>query len=240
MALQMILSQEDNDSPEVKSPGYEYVLLLNTDAGIDEQSLQELISSLKKDQKVGIAGPVIVDRIDRQHILAAGGVNPALHINTYAPSLKMWVESAGLCEVDYVSGTAALLRTDVLLKTGLFDEDYFFSCEMADLCLRVKKQGYKCVITPQARAWHDMSEAGSQRDTLYMYYSLRNRFLFIRKFYRTLMPVLFCFWALVGGYSMLKALLHKRYQSFRALRLALKDGLMGTYGGRNFLFERTD
>jgi GT2 family glycosyltransferase len=82
--------------------------------------------------------------------------------------------------VDYVPGTAALIRTDLLRTIGALDEAYFFSGEMADFCRRARLAGWTCAICPQSVVTHEPS-AGATRATLYQYYTLRNRFLFIRR-----------------------------------------------------------
>jgi GT2 family glycosyltransferase len=138
--------------------------------------------------------------------------------------------------VDYVSGTVALLRLSVLREVGLFDEEYFFSCEMADLCERIKRSEYECMIHPKAKAWHDMEMASSLRNTLYLYYSLRNRFLFIRKFRKKHEFKLRYRWMFVGCKAMIRAGVTGQPAMVRAVAYAMWDGIVGRFGKRNDLF----
>ncbi len=217
---------------------YESILLLNNDAGVDVKSLYRLVSTLAGDSEVGVVGPVITKADNSQTVLSAGGLDPATHVNTYDKYLrrknKTLVDAP--FEVDYVPGTVALLRASLLKKTGLFDERYFFSCEMADLCERIKRHGYTCVVNPHARAWHDMEEAGECRSTLYLYYIVRNRFLFIRRNKKRALCPLFVYWMSIGILFMSKSLLARKFSRVRAIGLALRDGMLGRYGGRNYLF----
>lgn len=216
-----------------------FILLLNNDAFIEEEDLIVLVESFAANPKVGVTGPLLFNGHDFDELLSAGGLDPSENGRTYwaGKEAEEYIARTGTpYAVDYVSGTVALLRGQVLLEVGFFDDDYFFSCEMADLCERIKRKGYLCTINPQVRAWHDMHSSGKYRDTLYLYYSLRNRFLFIRKFRRDKLYRLFCYWIVIGGKGMLKALLTGKLATVRAYALALYDGVLGRYGGKNKLF----
>ena len=47
-----------------------------------------------------------------------------------------------------------LLTRALLERVGLFREDYFFSFEDLDLCLRARAVGYRIVCVTTARAYH--------------------------------------------------------------------------------------
>lgn len=225
----------DDSLPDSSHP----ILLLNNDAFIEEEDLAVLVESLAANPKVGVTGPLLFKGHDFDELLSAGGLDPASNGRTYWAGRKAeeHISRTGTpYTVDYVSGTVALLSAHVVREVGFFDEDYFFSCEMADLCERIKQKGYLCTIHPQVSAWHDMHSSGKHRDTLYLYYSLRNRFLFIRKFRRDKLFRLFCYWIMVGGKGMLKAFLTGKLATVRAYALALYDGVLGRYGGKNELF----
>lgn len=235
VAFRKIIDPLSNNGIRHSSP---FLLLLNSDAFIEEKDLLVLIESFRANPKSGVTGPVLYSGDDCKNLLSAGGLDPAQHGRTYWSGVaaeEYVARTEKPYEVDYVSGTVALLRNSTLREVGIFDEEYFFSCEMADLCERIKRRGYLCTINPVVRAWHDMHSPGKQRDTLYLYYSLRNRFLFIRKF-KSKKFRLFCYWMLVGGKGMLKGLVTGKFATVRAIALALRDGVTGRYGGKNELF----
>lgn len=236
VALRKIIDLLPNDSTVNSS---QFLLLLNNDAFIEEKDLLILVKSLQADPQAGVTGPVLYEGSDFKKLLAAGGLDPSQNGRTYwaGDDVEDFIERTEKpYEVDYVPGTVALLRNSVVQEIGFFDENYFFSCEMADLCERIKARGYRCTINPAVRAWHDVHSSTKLRDTLYLYYSLRNRFLFIRKFRQGKKIGLFCYWIMVGGKGMIKALLFGKFAKVRALFLALRDGLAGRYDGRNDLF----
>ncbi|MDM8532576.1 glycosyltransferase family 2 protein [Anaerolineales bacterium HSG25] len=206
---------------------HDYILLLNNDAEITELSVSHLSKLLDSDPAIGVVGPIFKDG-DR--VTSAGGGDVARQINTH---LTPKILPQTPYSVGYVSGTAALFRANLLREVGLFDEAYFFSGEMADWCERVKQKGYQTIISPTAEAFHDTDQAGEARQTLYAYYIIRNRFLFIRKFRAEQKIRLYGFWLAYGSALVLKSMLTGRWLTGRAVLLALMDGLSGEFGGQN-------
>ena len=206
---------------------HDYILLLNNDAEISETAVSHLSQLLDDDPSIGVVGPIFKDG-DR--ITSAGGGDVSRQINTH---LKLETVPTKPYSVGYVSGTAALFRASLLHEIGLFDEAYFFSGEMADWCERVKQKGYQTIINPMTEAFHDTDQAGEARQTLYAYYIIRNRFLFIRKFRTKQKYRLYSFWLAYGLALALKSMLSGRWITSRAVLLALIDAFTGRFGGQN-------
>ncbi|MCW5724967.1 MAG: glycosyltransferase family 2 protein [Maricaulaceae bacterium] len=57
-------------------------------------------------------------------------------------------------DTDVVSGAAMLIRRDVFLDLGGFDEGYFLHVEDIDICRRVKQAGGRVVFEPRAEIMH--------------------------------------------------------------------------------------
>jgi GT2 family glycosyltransferase len=236
------------------------ILLLNNDASIQEQDLLQLAATLERHSdgasrhsdgasrhsdgasrhsdgaRCGFVGPLLFDMNKKEKLLSAGGIDIARHIHTHIRQLDAdGGTPAGepVREVAYVPGTAVLISPRVFRTVGLFDPDYFFSGEMADLCERAKQHGYRSVIDTRARAHHAQHDVSNLRETLYTYYSLRNRFLFISKHRRPQRIPLYCLWTFYDLGMALQAILQNRPQITRAICLALLDGLRGQFGGQN-------
>jgi GT2 family glycosyltransferase len=206
------------------------ILLLNNDAVIDEDSLKRLISTLTENERIGLVGPLLYSAGSEPQLIAAGSRNPVLHHHSSAQTIPV---GRAVFDVDYISGSVALLRSAVLRKTGLLDEDYFFYTEVADLCHRARQQGYNTVVDTRAMAYHDLDRSASLRDHLYVYYIIRNRFVYIRKRYSLFALPLTIFWAFYSLLLAIKLGLIRRRQSSRAVILGLLDGLIGRFGGQN-------
>ena len=57
-------------------------------------------------------------------------------------------------EIDWVSGACLMARKHVLDDVGLFDEKFFMYWEDADLCYRIKQEGWKVYCVPDATIIH--------------------------------------------------------------------------------------
>ncbi|HXV42388.1 MAG TPA: glycosyltransferase family 2 protein, partial [Anaerolineae bacterium] len=139
------------------------ILLLNNDAWVGEDDVIRLMKTLRADEGIGFIGPCLYDAEKRVRLLSAGGKSPVLHHHSHmaaAPTTKP------VYPVMYVPGTVILARAEVFRRVGLLDEAYFFSAEVADLCMQAQRRGYRSAIDTRARAYHALGRSSSWRDTL--------------------------------------------------------------------------
>jgi GT2 family glycosyltransferase len=73
-----------------------------------------------------------------------------------------------------VSGCVMLLTRDVIERVGHFREEYFFSFEDVDLCLRARAAGYRSLCVPAARAYHEGHTSIGRRSPKRLYFATRN------------------------------------------------------------------
>lgn len=215
---------------EALSLGHARILLLNNDAQIGEGDIASLIKTLEDNGQVGLVGPLIFDAEDRSKLLAAGAKDPVCYHHSHVQELPA---NGPVHLVECVPGTALLGRARVFEEVGLLDEDYFYSSEVVDLCLRAREAGYSSAIDVRARAYHDLGRSSTLRSTLYPYYIIRNRFLLIRKFHPKWKLPLYGFWACYSSALSLKEQLANRPLAARAISLGLLDGLRGRFGNQN-------
>jgi GT2 family glycosyltransferase len=206
------------------------ILLLNNDAFISRDDVSRLLETLAADNHIGFVGPLLFDADEGARLLSAGGRNPVLHHHSHIQELPI---GDPIQRVEYVPGTVIIARAEVFRRVGMFDPDYFFTMEVADLCMRARQQGYLSAIDTRARATHALDRSSAFRETLYPYYIIRNRFLFIRKFYGKRGYPLFGVWASYSLALSLKVQLNGQSAMARAVRLGLRDGLQGRFGGQN-------
>lgn len=207
--------------------GSDAVLMLNNDASMDGPNVKAMVAALESDPRIGVVGPILWHK---EHLISVGGRDIARHGATHMRS--PW-PAQGLLDVDYVSGTAALVHRRTFESVGLLDEDYFFAGEMADLCFRARRAGLRCVTSCDAKAFHDLDRSSSLRETLHAYYIFRNRFLYITKHCGRCKARLFLAWMVRCSYAAAKALAQGKRRRARAIALGLVDGLKGRFGGRN-------
>jgi len=218
--------------------GCDRILLLNNDASVTEGCVRTLLRALEENPALGMVGPLLKESVGNTTIFHSGGKDIARFIHTRQTATPAGKEEGtlSLSPVDYVPGTALLMRSTVFSKIGPLDERYFFSGEVADLCERAKRGGFGCAIDRRASAAHRPAGNSRLRNNLYSYYSLRNRFLFIRLHRRNRFTLL-SLWAARGLFMMGGALLTLRWSRARAIALAVIDGLRGKWGNRNELFN---
>ncbi len=213
--------------------GCKHLLLLNSDVGLEEGDVTALLAYLEQSQACMI-GPVIREVRSEGTYVFAGGRDIALYTDTRIPFDHTLVD--GPADVDYIPGMVVLMNRSILDEIGLLDANYFFSGEMADLCHRARKAGHHIGVDRDVAATHHANKDGLLRKTLYRYYSLRNRFLFIRKHHSSNKLRLFLKWSISGSRQWVALLLTRRRSEARAIRLALVHGWMGSFGNKNDLF----
>jgi len=218
----------------------EFILLLNSDAEIAESAVWSLIERLEIHPEVSILGPVIRERSAEGEHRYIGGRDIALSIHTrIAADTRDLQLVAGypLIAVDYVPGTVFLARREAFADTGLLDERFFFSGEIADFCLRAMAEKHKAYVDLDVTATHDATRVPqSRRDTLYVYYSLRNRMLYARKHDPSKAAKHLAFWTGVCALEAAKALTRRDIPRSRAILLALRDGYANRSGNQNAAF----
>lgn len=203
------------------------ILLLNNDAVIDETAVLQLIQTLDDNPQIGMVVPQLFD--EHGKLVAVGGKNPAFHMQT---RVKTFPNEDPVQVVETISGTAVLIRASLLRQVGLLDERFFFSTEMADLSLRARQHGFLCAVDRRAEASHTISRSAPLRNSLYVYYIVRNRLLFLRNHYRWRLD-LRAFWLAYTLALALKLRLDGEPVTARAVWLALLDGVNGRFNGQN-------
>ncbi len=143
----------------------EYLLFLNTDTILTENTPQILLEYLQTHPNVGAIGPRIVFA-DGSYQLSAGKL-PNLAIEfidkiKYALD-RQWhqifanlyqYQYADITEVEYVTGACLMIRRDLFTQLGGFDENFFMHFEDKDLCKRVREAGFKVIYYPNTSLIH--------------------------------------------------------------------------------------
>ncbi|HVE94469.1 MAG TPA: glycosyltransferase family 2 protein [Acidimicrobiales bacterium] len=146
------------------------IVLLNPDAVLAPGAVAALATFAAEHPRVAATSALIVDDHGRAERFACGRdptlLSVAVHeagAGTILPSLSLYRggPSAQPEKVDWVAGTAVLLRRRALDTVGLFDERYFLYAEDIDWCRRARQAGWECWINPAAVATHAGSAAVS-------------------------------------------------------------------------------
>ncbi|MCP4293235.1 MAG: glycosyltransferase family 2 protein [bacterium] len=136
-----------------------HILLLNNDTVVPEGSLRRLADALEDSPEAWAVTP----RICYAH-------NPALiwYDGGLVGKFSGWVRHAGLRKmagkldynrrfIDYGTGCALMIRSEVLDRVGLLDDGYYFYGEDADYSLRITSAGGRIMHVPRAVILHKVS-----------------------------------------------------------------------------------
>lgn len=166
----------------------EIILLLNTDAFLEEGALRTVLDLFSAQAEIGAAGIQLIHPGGRlQNSIHAypsfwQELVPRLMLEWLAPRRfpsKRFVHAVPV-DVDAVLGAVFFVRRTVVAQIGALDEDYFFFLEETDWCWRIRQAGFRVVHVPDARAEH-RSGASSKRP-----HPLETRVEFHRSLYRFL------------------------------------------------------
>lgn len=65
-------------------------------------------------------------------------------------------------EVGHTLGATMMLKREVILQTGMFDEQFFMYCEEVDWSWRIHKAGWRILCVPQAHVTHLGGQSSGQ------------------------------------------------------------------------------
>jgi len=162
----------------------EFVALLNNDAEAEPGWLAALASAFEGRPEVGMAASKVLvhedpRRIDKVgHLIYPDGQNRGRGTGELDEGQYDRVE-----EVLWPDGCAAMYRHSMLDQIGGFDEDFFAYGDDAELGLRARIAGWKCLYMPQAVVRHHRGATLGLRSSRRLELIERNRVLLAVKLF---------------------------------------------------------
>lgn len=146
--------------------GADYVFLLNQDAYLESNTIEELLKVFNTNEKIGVASPIhlngngsALDKLFSTYVAPKLSNNPCLFMSdSYNLQLSKYYE------VDFVNAAAWLLSRECIEKIGLFDPLFYHYGEDVNYCQRLKYFNYKLVIVPESRIYHDRGDRIIKKD----------------------------------------------------------------------------
>ncbi|MGH9386940.1 MAG: glycosyltransferase family 2 protein [Vicinamibacterales bacterium] len=158
--------------------GTDRVLVVNSDVTVPPGCVEALEQCLESTPKAGIVGPVIIARSNPSQVVSLGmsysDVTGRMRHQGFLTPASLKLPESSL--VDAVAGCLMLISREVFEAVGLFDEDYFFSFEDLDFCLKARRAGFVTLLAGQASVYH---EGGGTmgKDSRRLYFASRNHLL---------------------------------------------------------------
>ncbi len=181
-----------------------FVVVLNNDAVLGRGYLDAAANALEVG--VGAAGGPIRDGLDNTRLwYAGGGVN---YLTGTVRQRPITGSSTQPRDVGYIPGTAMAISTAAWREVGGFDERFFLYNEDLDLCLRLRRAGWRLRFEPGMDCFHSLggSTGSAERSPLYLENLTATRLLPFKS----------------RPYRLYLAGLHSLYNALRALGLGVR------------------
>lgn len=181
-----------------------YILFLNPDCLLQENSLQRMVQVMESDSRIGMVGGYLVNPDGSEQ----GGGRRAIptpwrafvrafglyHLEKYWPRLffdfhlnKQPLPQTPV-EVEAISGALMLVRRQAIDDIGPWDEQYFLHCEDLDWCLRFQQKNWKIMFVPDAPVIHFQGTCSHSRPFFVAWHKHKGMLRFYRKFFRQQYP----------------------------------------------------
>lgn len=185
----------------IKEANGEYILILDIDTIVKENSIKKLVKYLDDNKNVGICGPKLVfsdgtvQNSCRKFPLVHTKILRRVPTNWADKILQdeYYIEQKNKQEpftVDYIIGACQLVRREALDQVGLLDEKIFYGPEDVDFCLRMWLKGWKVVYLPDSEVIHLEQRITRKKFFSYItlkhilgliYYFFKHRYFFNRE-----------------------------------------------------------
>lgn len=178
------------------------LFFLNPDTIVLEDSIARLLNSLEV-LKAGIVGPKLYRNFQLEyHPSIRKFTKPFYIFLSFLPLSgqivdfynKYLLNKELLREVDWLWGAALMVRREVILRIGGFDEDYFMYSEEEDFCLRAKRAGFKIYYFPKAHIIHLGGQSSKMVASRSLIYFWQSKIRFLNKYFRPVTVRIFKFY----------------------------------------------
>ena len=173
----------------------EYVLLLNPDTVVEEDTFRKVIAFMDQHPTAGALGVKMIDGRGKflpeskrglptpwvafYKMSGLSSVFPKSNI--FGRYQLGFLHENKISMVDVLAGAFMLLRKTALEKVGLLDEDFFMYGEDIDLSYRISKGGYENYYFPETRIIHYKGESTKKSSINYVFVFYNAMIIFAKK-----------------------------------------------------------
>jgi GT2 family glycosyltransferase/glycosyltransferase involved in cell wall biosynthesis len=169
---------------EALARGAARVLLVNSDVIVPPDTILLLERCLDSMSRHGIVGPTVLARSNPAEIASLG-----MSYSSRTGRMRHRANGRRIDpgqppsarRVDGVSGCLMMVRREVFESIGLLEEEYFFSFEDLDFCLRARRAGFETVVAGRAVVYHEGGQSLGARSPRRFYFAARNHLLLARR-----------------------------------------------------------
>lgn len=173
----------------IKETNYPYTILLNSDVATTDGWVNPLYEQMEANPNIGACQPKIRAYTNKSHFEYAGAAGGFIDCNGYPYCRGRIFDSVeedkgqydDIIPIFWATGAALMVRSELYLKVGGLDKDFFAHMEEIDLCWRILLTGSDIVAVPQSTVFHlggGSLPASNPRKT---YLNFRNNLLMLHK-----------------------------------------------------------
>lgn len=168
----------------VKQAKGDFILFINNHTEVTETLVEDLLSPFLNDNALGVTCPKIRSYHNKD-VIEFAGYKP-LNIVTGRSSMigNNQKDNGQYDKLAYTHGAytgAMMLRKAVIEKVGMLPQNFFVYFDDADLSARIIKKGYKILYQPKALVYSKTALKNSGTTAMQVYYTTRNRILYMRR-----------------------------------------------------------
>lgn len=169
----------------IKAATGQYLFFINNDTVVrDNWRIDLLIQRLESSGKIGMVCPKIRFAWGTSPIQFAG-YTPLSAITMRNHAIGFGEEDNGQCDTPHLSpyahGAAMMAKREAIDKVGLMPECFFLYYEELDWSMMFTRAGYDIWYDPCCTIYHKESKSTGQASPLKIFYSTRNRLLFVKR-----------------------------------------------------------
>lgn len=179
----------------LRAAGGRYILLLNPDTELSPDTLALMIVYMDANPTVGILGPHTLNTdgttqsTRRRFPTLAVGFFESTWLQPYAPGKLLdhyyvrEVNDNALADVDWVQGSALMVRRAVYEQIGGLDEGYVMYSEELDWCKRAKQAAWRVIYFGKAAIIHHGGKSSEQVTARKHIYFQESKLRYFHKFH---------------------------------------------------------
>ena len=168
-----------------------YVLLLNSDTIVWENTLEDIYNYMEENTDVGASGCRVLlenGELDKACKRSFPNVKNSFfrlfHIPTSSKDDDYNLDNlpdGEVYEIDCLTGAFMFIRKTALDEAGFLDETFFMYGEDIDLCYRIKQAGWKIVYYGKSKITHLKGASSKKQKTKLIYEFYRAMYIYYKK-----------------------------------------------------------
>ena len=168
-----------------------YVLLLNSDTIVWENTLESIYNYMEDHKDVGACGCRVLlenGELDKACKRSFPNVKNSFfrlfHIPTNSADDNYNLDNLPddeIYEIDCLTGAFMFMRKEALDTAGLLDETFFMYGEDIDLCYRIKNSGWKIIYYGESKITHLKGASSKKQKSKLIYEFYRAMYIYYKK-----------------------------------------------------------